>query len=47
GTIEQTSDNAAIFTSKEKSYFIHQFLKQLRDESVTLEETSKLMETLV
>ncbi|MBC1422546.1 flagellar protein export ATPase FliI [Listeria seeligeri] len=47
GTIEQTNDNASIFTSKEKSYFIHQFLKQLRDENVSLEETNQLMETLV
>lgn len=47
GTIEQTNDNASIFTSKEKSYFIHQFLKQLRDENVSLEETNQFMETLV
>lgn len=47
GTIEQTNDNVSIFTSKEKSYFIHQFLKQLRDENVSLEETNQLMETLV
>ncbi|MBF2663724.1 flagellar protein export ATPase FliI [Listeria seeligeri] len=47
GTIEQTNDNASIFTSKEKSYSIHQFLKQLRDENVSLEETNQLMETLV
>ncbi|MBC1586343.1 flagellar protein export ATPase FliI [Listeria seeligeri] len=47
GTIEQTNDNASVFTSKEKSYFIHQFLKQLRDENVSLEETNQLMETLV